>query len=805
MQYSISVEELLTPAADSIYEFPCSTVERVCWYLDRLSPGSAKFNIAVRFLLRGPLQAELLHKALIGVAERHEILRTNFVEREGEPKQVVHPRPNLQLSVEDLRTMPEAERRPEAEARSVSEAMIGFDLTQGSLVRSRLLILEDEEAMLLMTIHHIIADGWSVGLITDEMGRIYESLIEGTEPELPELAIQYADYSVWQKEWHESEEYKSKFGELKGMLDGFEAMVLPPDKERPSVPQNRGEIRSILLPRALTHAVKQFNERHAFTMFMTMVSACCVLMWKETGSKEVTLRTQVAGRDRLELEPLIGWFVNTVILRIQTDENLTFLQLVEEVQKVALKTLEYQDVPFEHLIENLDVKRKDTRAPQLPVNFILQRDFVRPWRRAGLSLVPIPSKAAGAFVDLILFLVEREDGWRVSVDVNTDVLLPETGEFFLANFRTILESVVENPEVRISSIPMKKRKLAYIAPTRDSEDESLHSFVPPRSAVEEDIARIWERVLNRRPVGAYSNFFDLGGHSLTAVGILAEIRTRYGRDIKIPELFVDPTPAAMARVISGEEVHSDPREIIPIQPHGSYPQVFLIGGDHWFRPLATNLGMDIPLLGVPLNKYRHLDMDKDRPLAAKALAESLMKQYEGQTFYLAGWCADGMTAYEIGKQMVSMGGNVGLVVLFDAVNPEYYRELRGLVHSTGRTFQSLKSIWKASMEGGVTEALPRFARSLGGVAHRIATRAGELLGTTYNAAPVEFPLLVVRPPMTALEKPDLGWSRVSPNVRVLEVPGDHSSIFKDPFVATLGARLRVELLRFMGSSGRKEP
>lgn len=789
--------EQQTTATDAVYELPCSTVERVCWYLERLNPGTGKFNIAVRFLLRGPQDHDVLERAIEGITDRHEILRTTFIERDGMPMQMVRPHLDFKLGREDLRHLGVEERTQLAEQKAAEEAVIGFDLTTGPLFRAKVLVLEDEEAMLLLTIHHIVADGWSVGLFTDEMGKIYESLRTGHDADLPELPIQYADYACWQAEWFESEDYKRRFGELKHKLDGFEPIQLPLDFDRPSIPKNRGEIRSILLPLPLTQALKQFSERNGLTLFVTMLSAFVVLLRWEAEAHDITLRTQVAGRDRVEFESLIGWFVNTVILRIQTGDNPTFKELAEEVRKVVFETLEYKDIPFENLIEEVDVVRQDTRNPQLPVNFILQRDFVKPWRRGGMSLVPLPSKAAGAFVDLILFLVEREDGWRCSVDVNTDVLTPETGEFFLANMKRVLEAVARDPEVRVNDVRLERRQITRKPSQRDQGREIMNNYVPPRTPVEVSIAKLWERVLRRGPVGAYSNFFDLGGHSLNAVTMLNEIKKEYGLEIKVQELFIDPTPAAMAKVLTGENVYSDSGEIIPIQPLGDHPPVFLIGGDNWFRPLATSIGVDIPMLGAPITKYRHMDMDTARPEVGKAMAEMLLAKYPNTPFYLAGWCADGMTAYETGKQIQELGGKVELVVLFDAMNPGYFKEVRGLVHSAGRTWNSLKSIWKASVSGDLGSAIPKITSSLGGVASRMASRVTETFGTTYNAAPVKFPLIVVRPPVTALEQADLGWSRVSPDVTVVEVPGDHSSIFKEPHVQEVGLRLRKQLLRFM--------
>lgn len=774
------------------YQLPCSLVQRTCWFLDRMSPGSAAYNIAVRFLLTGPLETALLEEALREVCRRHEVLRTRFVLEKGEPKQLVEPHVEFALSCVDLRSLASEERDAEAERLAAEEARIGFDIERGPLFRGTLVQTEGERSILLLTMHHIISDGWSVGLVTDEIGAIYQALAAGQASPLPPLPIQYGDYACWQQDWISTGELDRQLEDLRCALDGFQPLNIPTDFDRPAAPTSQGTIRSILLPRPLTDSLKRFSEQHGCTMFVTMLSAFAALLQIQSSQTEITIRTQTAGRDRVELESLIGWFVNSIILRIDASGSPTFEALVENARKVVLEAFEYQHVPFERLMEVIRPQKAPPRHPPFQVNFIFQRDFVRPWKCAGVTLTPIPSKAAGTFVDLNFFLVEREDGWRASVDVSTDVFHPETGDFFLESYRKVLETVAKNPEVRISDITAQQRPF----PPRHPEQEdnyALDNFVPPRNEHEERVVEIWKRVLDTRAIGAYSNFFDLGGHSLKAVRLLSEFQRQFGLEIKISELFVDPTPAAMAQVISGEAAYSDTRDLIPVQPLGSRPPFFQIGGDHWFRPLAKYVGLDQPFIGVPLLKYRHLDMGKARVDVAKELARLLINEHGGRPFLLGGWCAEGLTAYEVARALQAEGESIALVVLFDAVNPDYYREARSLVHSAGRTMTSLRSIIKPA-RGGLISAAPLLARALQGVMKRLGRRIADRYTSTYSSAPASFPLLVLRPPAAALEAPDLGWRRACrETLTVVEVPGDHASIFREPNVKVLGWKLREQL------------
>ena len=731
-------EQQTPPAAGESYEFPCSLVQRTCWYLDRMAPGSSTYNIAVRFLLTGPLDVSLLEEALRRLILRHEVLRTRFRERDGEPKQVVEPDTAFVLPVSDLRGLTAEKREAEAERLAAEEASTGFDVERGPLFRGRLVRNSDDEFVLLLTMHHINSDGWSVGIITDEMGAIYESLVEGTGLQLEPLPLQYGDYACWQQEWIASGELDRQLDDVRCRLDGFQPLHLATDFPRPQASSSQSKICSMVLPRQLTNSLKEFSEQRGCTMFVTMLSAFLVLLHLDSKQTELTIRTQTAGRDRVELESLVGWFVNSIVLRVDAAGNPRFEELVERVRQVVLDGFDYQQFPFERLMGAIRPADSPARHPPFQVNFIFQKDFVKPWRRGGVTMTPIPSKATGTFVDLNFFLVEREDGWRASLDVNTDVFRIETGQYFLDCYHRILATVARQPDSRIGSISMAPRPYPP-AQMENSETYALDNYVPPRNEHEQAIVEVWAKVLGTGAIGAYSNFFDLGGHSLKAVRLLAEIQQKFGKEIKVSELFVDPTPAAMAQVISGVVTYSDGRDLIPVQPHGSRPPFFLIGGDHYFRPLAKAIGLDQPFVGVPLLKYRHLDIGKSRLSIAQDLAELLISEHHGAPFLLGGWCADGLTAYEVGRALVEAGESVSLVVLFDAVNPDYYREARSLVNSAGRTMTSLRSIVASASSGGPVARITGIAKALKLLVRRLGLRIADTYKSEYRAAPASFP------------------------------------------------------------------
>jgi thioesterase domain-containing protein len=777
------------------YSFPCTVVQQTCWYLDRISPGTSANNVAVRFSLQGPVRSLLMEEALRQICQRHEVLRTRFVFAGNQVRQIVEPEARFRLGQVDLRSLSPTQRAEEVDRLSDQEAKGGFNLETGPLFRGELLRVADEHYVLLLTVHHIVSDGWSIGIITSELGELYEALLDDRRSSLSDLPVQYADYACWQEGWLESGELETKLDQLKQKLDGFEPLAISTDFERPSAPVSKGEIRSIVLPRELTDSAKKLSDSQGCTLFVTMLTALMVLLQVESDQDDLTIRTQSAGRDQLELEGLIGWFVNSVVLRVNASGQATFLDLLKAVQREALASIDFQQVPFEKLMEVVRPRLKSMHQPPFQVNFIFQRDFVRPWKRGGVELTAIPSKATGTFVDLNLFLVERADGWRASVDINTDVFHRDTGDLLLASYKKILEAAVKNPLAPVHTMARRCRtQPPTVAAKADVTNHSIDNYVPPRNDVEKAIVEIWKTILNVPAIGVYSNFFDLGGHSLLAVTMLAKFRERFGFDIEMPQLFIDPTPAAMAQVVSGEEIYSDPRDIIPISIEGTKPPFFMIGGDHWFRPLARSIGSDQPFFGVPLLKYRKLDLSKERLKVAKSLAELLRAEHGEGPFFLGGWCADGITAFEVARELDKQGASVGLVVLFDATNPDYYREARALVNSAGRTMTGLRSILSSASQQGLWSSFTTMPPILGSLVRRIGQRVKVVTTSSYSCPEVQFPLLLVRPPAGPLEEPALGWRRVSPNaLSILETPGDHSSIFKEPHVNELGRRLRSQL------------
>ena len=314
-----------------------------------------------------------LQSSINGLLRRHETLRTSFSVHDNEPVQVIVPFSALTLPLIDLSALPSEQAHTEAAALRDAEARTGFDLTEGPLLRVKLLRLAGDEHVLLLTMHHIIADGWSMGILVKEVAALYEAYKSGVEAELPELPIQYADYAVWQRAYLSGEVLAQQLEYWKTQLAGAPAVLeLPADRPRPAVQSFRGDSFSFSCSPELSSALREFSKREGVTLYMTLLAAFAVLLHRYSGERHIVIGTPIANRNRMEVEGLIGFFVNSLAMHVEIAEDPTFGQLVERVREIVLGAYAHQDVPFERLVEELKPERDLSRSPIFQVMFAWQ-------------------------------------------------------------------------------------------------------------------------------------------------------------------------------------------------------------------------------------------------------------------------------------------------------------------------------------------------------------------------------------------------------------------------------------------------
>ncbi|NPC76705.1 non-ribosomal peptide synthase/polyketide synthase, partial [Pyxidicoccus fallax] len=434
---------------------PLSFAQQRLWFIDQLEPGSAAYNVPVTLRIDGTLRVDALQRAFSALVERHEALRTTFATREDAPVQVIHPPSEFRLEAEDLGALPESERWEEARRRAMREAAMPFDLGTGPLLRARLLRLTPETHVLVVVMHHIVSDGWSMGVLVREMEALYAAFSEGRSPELPVLPVQYADYAVWQRRWLSGATLEAQLGWWKERLAGAPPhLELPTDKPRPAVLSNQGGTVPVRLSGELGAALTALAQREGATPFMVLLAAFQVLLSRYSGQQDVSVGSPIAGRRYAETEGLIGFFVNTLVLRAQVRPHVTFRELLAQVRETTLGGYAHQDVPFEKLVEELQLERDLSRTPLFQVLFALQNADRPAARRSPLALRELEVENPTNRFELELNLWHTAEGYEGVLGYNSSLFEGTTARRMVEHFGTLVEALVSRPEVSLASMSL---------------------------------------------------------------------------------------------------------------------------------------------------------------------------------------------------------------------------------------------------------------------------------------------------------------------------------------------------------------
>ncbi|NER27074.1 MAG: amino acid adenylation domain-containing protein, partial [Symploca sp. SIO1C4] len=450
---SSSINSILPIPRDK--ELPLSFAQQRLWFLQQLQPDSSFYNEYGALQLTGSLDIAAFEQSLNGIVRRHEAMCTTFKMVEGEPVQTIAPSLTLTLPVVDLCELPEAEQAKEVQRLSIEQSQRPFDLVQDPLFRFTLLQLNKQKYIWLYTIHHIVFDDWSVGVIIRELSALYEAFSSGKPASLPELPIQYADFAVWQRQQLQGEKLKSQLSYWKQQLSNAPPLLqLPTDRPRPTVQTYRGAKLSFLLPKSLTEALKAIAQKAQATLFMTLLSAFKLLLYRYSGQEDIIVSSAIANRNRAEIEGLIGFFVNVLLLRTDFSGNPTFEELLGQVRKVTIGAYANQDLPFEKLVEELQPERQVNYNPLFQVSFGLQNTPKVKFELPGLTLTPVEVEGTRALLDLRLDMTETDSGLESFWEYNIDLFDAATISRMSGNFQTLLEAIVENPQQRVSQLPL---------------------------------------------------------------------------------------------------------------------------------------------------------------------------------------------------------------------------------------------------------------------------------------------------------------------------------------------------------------
>jgi amino acid adenylation domain-containing protein len=449
---------LATPPLERVArdsDLPLSFAQERLWFLDQLEPGSPAYNIPVALRLEGELRLEILAAALGEVVRRHEGLRTVFRARDGKPVQVIRPAEAFALPVIDLSVLPEPVREQAARVLAGREAMRPFDLAQGPLIRGVSLRLGAADHAVLLTLHHIVSDGWSMGVLVREVTELYRAFSDGEPPRLPELPVQYGDYAVWQRSWLKGEVLEQEIAYWREQLTGLPPLLeLPTDRPRPPVQSFRGGNRDLRLPVELAENLRSLARREGITLFMALLAGFQALLARYSGETQIAVGTPIAGRNYLETEHLIGFFINTLVLRGDLAGRPDFRGLFRQMREVFFGAHAHQEVPFEKLVEELAPERSLAHAPLFQVMLVLQNAPEEAMTFENLRLRPLGSFETAAKFDLTLSFQERGRDILGALSYATDLFDGPTLVRFAGHLERVLTAAVSNPEQRVQELPL---------------------------------------------------------------------------------------------------------------------------------------------------------------------------------------------------------------------------------------------------------------------------------------------------------------------------------------------------------------
>lgn len=427
---------------------PLSFAQQRLWFMEQYEPGHFLYNLMLAVRLAGPLRASKLEESINEIVRRHEALRTTFKIVDGHARQVIASNVQVRLAFDDLRKMPEAEREPDAGRLTLFEANCPFDLVRGPLLRARLLHLNDFDHVLLLTMHHIVSDGWSMGILNRELSTLYMAFCNGQPSPLPELPIQYADFTLWQRAQLQGEAFERLLSYWKNKLAGIPVLLaLPTDRPRPPVQVFQGASYGVVLPKSLLEGLKTIGRQAEVTLFMALLAAFKVLLFRYSGQSDIAVGSPIANRTRVEVEGLIGFFVNTLVLRTDLSGDPTFRQLLGRIREVALGAYAHQDLPFERLVEEVQPARNLSHNPLFQVGFALQSTESE---MQNAPDGPPQFRAGASKFDLTLSATETADGLMAVYEYNTNLFDAATILHMAQNFQVLIESIITDPDLCIS-------------------------------------------------------------------------------------------------------------------------------------------------------------------------------------------------------------------------------------------------------------------------------------------------------------------------------------------------------------------
>ncbi|HIK05151.1 MAG TPA: hypothetical protein IGS40_10610 [Trichormus sp. M33_DOE_039] len=805
---------------------PLSFPQERLWFLHQLEPSRASaYNIPLGLKITGNLNISALQKSLNEILVRHETLRTTFSSSAGKPIQIIHPPTNFTFSIVDLQNLPQQQRETEALKLIQAETRKPFDLSKLPLIRANLFQLDQEQYILLFTVHHIIIDAWSKGVLFQELATLYTAFVKDQPLPLTELKIQYADFAVWQRQSLADEFQELLLNYWKQQLgSNLRELNIPTDRPRPTVPKSGSAYKKLILPSELTKGLKALSRQEGATLFATLLAAFNVLLYRYTEQEDLFVCSPIANRNRKDIKPLIGYFINLLILRTQFDPHSSFQTLLSEVRKVASGGFAHQDLPVQQLINSLNL----LQTPLSRVMFALQNTAIHTLQLPGLTVQNLDLDCGTADFDLYLYLIEEGDTLAAVFKYNTDLFDETTIAQMLGHYKIILDQIVNDPgQTVLSLLPLSMEEQQQLQAKRVKQvDNSIPAtpriYVAPRNTVELKLTQIWSQLLGIDSIGVQDNFFDLGGQSLLAMSLFTQIEQAFGQTLPLGTLLQAPTIEQLAQILNAATGTNSWSSLVPIQTQGTKPPFLCVHGQQGnvlnFRELARYLGDDQPFYGL---QAKGLD-GKQAPyfriedMAAHYIREIRTIQPTGP-YYLGGNSMGGTIAFEMAQQLQQQGEKVALLVMFDTFNKgafprlsfrqQHYGAYLWQMGLSSELLAELGELLQRQIQTLICQLYLRLGMSLPANLHRVfVAEANMQAKRAYTPQIYSDRLVLFRATEPAVftkrylptsedwlhRDPLHAWGEfTSAGLEIHDVPGDHYSIFAQPHVQTLAAKLKA--------------
>ncbi len=656
------------PRPESI---PLSLNQERLWMIEQLHSEASVHNLLHVIRLKGSLNLAVLQKSLDAIVQRHESLRTSFSSSQGKPVQVIANDVSCQWSLIDCQQIPEQQWESEAIQIARTDAEKPFDLSQAPLWRFTLLRFSNDYHVLIRSIHHIVFDGWSHNVFMRELGTFYKTFLEESAAPLLELPVQYVDFSQAQRQWLQNPEFESQLDHWKEKFaEGVSPLQLPAHAPSTSRSSYEGSHQPVVLSQSLTEAVKALSYQQGVSVFVTLLSAFKVLLHRYKAQENLLICSPVAGRQRSETRGLIGYFNNIVTLQTNVSGDPSFRELLARVSQVTLETYANQDVPLQALAKLPGV----AQTPLTRAMFVLQNTPNQAIKLPQLEIQSQYVERDVADFDLALSLQEEAKTLRGTLRYRAALFEAETIRQMANNFQELLEKLMANPDQKLSELPSFVGEVADLplANPLDSADTSI----APSTALEHQLAQIWESLLKVGPISVHANFFELGGHSLLAIELFAQIEQQLSCNLPLSSLFQSPTIAQLAQRIEqgGQSTeNTELKSLVQIQAGNTttHPPLFLIAPGAstvlQYAELARLLGSNQPVYSLQAPDFENQDISLDslEAIAAFYLKEIETLNYDGP-YLLGGRCALGAAVgLEMALQLQEQSKKVPLLVMLD--------------------------------------------------------------------------------------------------------------------------------------------